>query len=213
MEVTIKNLVGNYRYKVAKLPNGAGYLVDLEAKPLDWISPFGGLFVKRKCYALIQDQLEKLDPAGREKKPEKTANLGWFVASATIIYRFLRPYLTFDLPFLVRTTSLVSILLVLVVFKVKYMISRKRRIEATLGPLIKLNQVSLKLRRLDFKLFLLKATVFAICAGAVVILSYTITLFSFDVLSVALYTVFLFFLLNLSLMALAIDKAYVVSPS
>ncbi|WLV77373.1 hypothetical protein LACPH_002117 [Lacticaseibacillus parahuelsenbergensis] len=210
MEVTIRNLVGNYRYKVAELPDNTGYLIDLEAKAQDWFSPFGDGYVKRKSYPLKKEQLDKLKLEDPNPTPRKIVTGVPFVLTITIGYRFIRQYLTFDIPQSLRMSILGFILLLLVFAKVKLMTSRRERMESLIGRLQEPRNIRFQLKQINLRIFFIKLAAFLICIGSVIILGLILMYISFDLLNLILYSVILFFSLNLSLISFAINKDYYV---
>ncbi|WLV77379.1 hypothetical protein LACPH_002123 [Lacticaseibacillus parahuelsenbergensis] len=212
MEATIKNLVGNYRYKVAELQDNTGYLVDLEAKAQDWVNPFGDMFIKRKCYMLSHEQLKKLNLTGIVVKGKDYTGVAIGITlSVMTFYRINESIFIFNVPTLFRISTISLIFLALILFKVKFMISRKKRIEKEIGPIRKMRVNYIKLRGHNVKYFWLKMFCAIICWGAVVSLALFIVLLDFDIMALFLYMLFLFFTLNLSLAGLSIGKTYKIS--
>lgn len=208
LEATIRNLVGNYRYKVAELPDNTGYLIDLEAKAQDWLSPFGDGYVKRKSYPLKKEQLDKLKLEDPNPTPRTIVTGVPIIVTITIGYDFIRQYLTFDISKNLRMTILGFILLLLVFVKVKLMTSRRERMESLIGRLEEPRNIRFQLKQINPRIFFIKLVAFIISIGSTVFLTLLLIYLDFDLLTLILYATFSFFSLNLSLISFAINKKY-----
>ncbi|KRK11232.1 hypothetical protein FD51_GL001188 [Lacticaseibacillus zeae DSM 20178 = KCTC 3804] len=159
-ETRVEPVLGNMRYKVLRNADGSGYLIDLEARPINWVDPFGELFTKRKAFLLDEEQLSNVSintkPVSNSLKTSTAVAVGF---AGTVSYRIIRKDIAMSPSFAFRAVVLTLIVLAAVFFKLHVMHRRKIKIEDSIGRLDELPIVYLKMKQKDLSMVVNKLVI------------------------------------------------------